>query len=76
MNMDLNVDFSLPGLATDKTERVQTWKAFWPPKYSPEEARELEKKQPWLNWKPDPTDPSAEPWQEWTRDNNATLRRS
>jgi len=68
-------DFSLPGLIVEEKERVQTWKSFWPPKYSPEEAKELEKSQPWLTWKPDPANPS-EPWQEWTRNNGTTLRRS
>ena len=45
-------------------DKIQPWRAFWPPKVDDLSPNEREK-MPWLNWAPDPEKPDGKPWYDW-----------
>ena len=47
-----------------KGDKIQPWKAFWPPNLDHIHPEDL-KKMPWLTWKPDPDHPDGKPWYDW-----------
>ena len=57
-----SVETEGPGYYRD--DKIQPWKAFWPP--NPEDfTLEEAEKMPWLTWSPDPDNPDGKPWYDW-----------
>ena len=48
-------------------DKIQPWKAWWPPKNTESLSEEEIARQPWLTWKPDPNRPNDKPWYDWVK---------
>ncbi|KAI8623963.1 hypothetical protein F5Y19DRAFT_456351 [Xylariaceae sp. FL1651] len=45
--------------------QVQPWKKWWPPKDVDQMTQSELAAKPWINWKPNPSEPNSKPWLQW-----------